>query len=464
MTTEAGDPAFRIDNASTLLLLIDGRLWLPYLQAHVYALFSLGASPYWYHLLPVLYLIGAAVLLIAIGLRVVGEGGGAKVFVLLVVLAWLLNPLVLYLRGLLFQEIFCSFLVYLALLLGALELRRRRSIVIVAALALLTRETAWFLLGAFTLVRIREARSEPVKRALFFLWGILGIWFSLVPLYLIYSQGRLPRIPAEWPLMLDLRPSFQSTVWDRIGWLGEALELSNLVPALFLLCIVAFLVHLYSSRGERGCSPQHWLLQRTPSIAAVALGAQLSLMLMVEPSTGLPVNVRKAYPLLELLPLLLFFYFRQAAVLPQHLGMLCRSCLIAIVITLPSLDPASWFMPENPERRTAMRELYERTANSGPNARVLLVGPSTLFLANQFIDATLYSQRGYMSSEEFKRVAPASLLEWDLLILPVELAERPEAHFRAFAQLFAEQQRYALMERVTPERTILDHRRLETGE
>lgn len=428
-----GDPSLRVFQADRPVIKLGNRVWLPFLQLHIWL----------YHLLHLpaagVKLIGVAYLLVAfsaLGLywrRILGPGPLPLALAALAVLAFALQPLNNPHSDLMQEPVGYAFFFLLAWLfsrptpLGPLVLS-------VAAAALLTRDTYWVYLLVLTLFHLPQLRSFAI------LWLIPISWLGLaVPALYWAVYHRLPQFPHEWPRMTNpaARPP---ALLESLQSLSTALLTSHVA---FLAAGVALAAALLL-RAPRRSSPDPFTITLTRAVP-VALLLVYGLLLALDPWQATPGNRRQAAPLMELCFLVAPLLLRRAATasLPIRLGATASLLAGLIVSTLPSLSPGP--SPDRPAIHAAHANLKQLLETAGGNrpASACFSAPSNWAVFREFAIPAFHHRKTF--------VPPGNPIptHCQVLILEQILGVSPPPPFRPAGEPFTIESRWLVY--VTPD-------------
>ena len=144
-----GDPSFRGDasvrmlNAGRLIARMGNRVWLPYLQMQIWALARFHVPYSFFNLIPCAYLFIAAVGLGLMGLRILGRNRRGLLISLAAMFCFAQQRVIAQSSTSLYQEITATALFYVLLCGGALELARRRWMLVLGAVMAVEKNMPW---------------------------------------------------------------------------------------------------------------------------------------------------------------------------------------------------------------------------------------------------------------------------------------------------------------------------------
>ena len=198
------DAGYRAFFAERPVVKLGNRVWLPFVQLHIFLYYTLGLPVAGLKLITVAYSTAAVAFLALYWRRVLGGNSMATVAAVVAGALFAAQSLVSRVTNLM-QEPPGA-----ALLFAFVWLASRPGPISWVALpigcaAMLTRDAYWIYLFAITLVDLR-AWPWAFRRLVFYagLWATPIAWMGVcVPALYLVAYGRLPEIPIEWPLMYN---------------------------------------------------------------------------------------------------------------------------------------------------------------------------------------------------------------------------------------------------------------------
>jgi hypothetical protein len=197
------DSGYRVFFAQRPVVKIGNRIWLPFLQLHIWLYHSLGLPAAGVKLISTFYSWAAMVCLGMYWRRVLGKGRASDVLAILATVCFAAQRLNLG-TGPLMQEPIGVALFFGFLLLVSSSVAFPW-IAILCAAAMMTRDTYWIYLFAATLVGLRGLLADR-RRLLAYasIWAVPILWLAVwAPAIYLAAYGRLPSFPIEWPLMYN---------------------------------------------------------------------------------------------------------------------------------------------------------------------------------------------------------------------------------------------------------------------
>lgn len=151
-----GDSGYRMMYASDLIVCMQNRCWLPFLQAHILLFYKLKLPYCVFKFIPCFYFFLALLFLGKLAYEIGGKNRSAFYFSLLLMFCFAYQQNITFLSVNLYQEMLEIALFYILLYSGALDLRKSKLLLAVAGIALLTRDTFLVYLFAITLLNYKK--------------------------------------------------------------------------------------------------------------------------------------------------------------------------------------------------------------------------------------------------------------------------------------------------------------------
>jgi hypothetical protein len=395
-----GDAGIRMNNAAYPVFRLGNRVWLPYLQLHIWVFYLLRLPYRFYNLIPCFYFFVAVVSLGLLGLRLLGRTWSGILFTLSVMFCFAEHRLLSHLATTLYQETLGAAFFYLLLYLGALHLRKARVLVLLGALALLTRDTFQFYLLSLTLLNWKTIVSDRVyRRSFLFLWAIPVMWLVSIPISYLVHDGRLPRSLVEWPLMINKEEASVSHLSISLASLWTTMVKSRamiLLTSLLLAWVVIRWKAMPAGPALRNQAGE--FTRRFGPFSLLSLAMIYSAFALFNPTRFTFGNTRMAFPLLEHL----FIWALLALAATFSCRGISRHAARVLVMAglLASLSPlaSTWVPRNNPESKMVYPDLERLLRESSPNATpVVCFGPESIFdTISRFVAPTLYANRRYL--------------------------------------------------------------------
>ena len=151
-----GDPGQRMYLAHLPIASIGNRIWLPFLQIHIWAFYLLHLPYYTFKIIPCFYFFIAVLFLGLLIYRETRKTSADLMFTLLLMFCFAYQWAIQFVSTRLYQEALALAALYLLLWGGAIELKDNKWLLPVGAAALLTRECFWIYLFALCLLNGRK--------------------------------------------------------------------------------------------------------------------------------------------------------------------------------------------------------------------------------------------------------------------------------------------------------------------
>ncbi len=379
-----GDPSYRVFFADRPIVKLGNRIWLPFLQLHIWLYHLLHLPVAGLKLISVAYLLLA---LSALGLywrRLLGPGPLSLSLAVLAVVSFAAQPLNAPLSDLM-QEPAGYGLLFLLAWLFARQPTLTPLTLTLAAAALLARDTYWIYLFALTLLHLRQLRSYAL------LWAVPILWLAaVVPAIYWAAYHRLPHFPIEWPLMTNVSSRTPSLL-DTLTSLTTAL-LSSRVAYLAAGVTLAALI----LRRQPSAHPLASTLTRAIPLALLLV---YGVLLAVDPWQETPGNIRMAAPLLELSFLLAPLLLHSATSAPRVVRQAATAAIMAGLIL--SAWPSS--APPLPQGRETIHAAHANlkaildAAGQGRPASACLMAPDRWPVFRELSAPAFYHRKTYLA-------------------------------------------------------------------
>jgi len=395
-----GDAGIRMDTAFRPIFLLGNRMWLPYLQLHIWIFYLLKMPYRFYNLIPCFYFFVAVLSLGLLSLRQLGRTWPGILFTLALILGFAQQQLASRMSTTLYQEILGAAFLYLLLDLGALQLRKSRILLALGILALLTRDTFQFYLLSLTLLNWKTiVRDGDYRRSFLLLWAVPAGWLLSIPFLHLWHDGRFPRSLVEWPLMINKDDPPVSLLSLSLSSLWTGLMFSRAAILALLVVLSGLAIRWGSKRAaplpENGAGE---FSRRFTPFSLLSLGMIYCAIILFNPTRATFGNSRMAFPLLE--HLFVWALLALAASYSCRTAQRCTARILVIVGLVLSLNPtARAWIPRHNEVTTKVYPDLERLLHEvSPNATpVVCFGPDTIYdLYARFVAPTLYAQRRYL--------------------------------------------------------------------
>ena len=406
-----GDSGVRLENAEKFIVAMGNRVWLPFLQAHIWFLYNLKTPYYFFNLIPCLYFFLALLFIGKYMYRINGRKAPEVLFLLLMMFSLAYQRAVSYVSVNLYQEIPAMALFFILLYLGAPELKKSGLLLAVAAIALVTRDDFWVYLFVISLLNYKKIISDKGYRSAFiFLWSIVILWFCAVPFGYIYKLGRWPQFPFEWPLMLTSHNPFMVNLAD-IGLSIMKNRVHYLILALILLWIIRY-IYFKSSRIK----PVSDGMSAFGMFSAVSLTI-IYLHFILFGAWYPSKNLRTVMPLLSHLCVWVMLFYKDSSYYPRVLKISARLVLAGGVLLIAQLNTVNITAKTYSDAESAYLNIKDAESRY-PKDRplVCIAGPDTWVSRSLFIAPTLYMNRQFTTDNKkwFNKYC-------DIIITPTEI-------------------------------------------
>jgi len=415
----SGDPSYRVFFADRPIVKLGNRIWLPFLQLHIWLYHLLQLPVAGLKLISVAYLLLA---LSALGLywrRLLGPGPLSLTLATLAVVSFAAQPLNAPLSDLMQEPAGYGLLFLLAWLFARQPILSPLTLAIAAA-ALLARDTYWIYLFALSLLHLRQLRSYAI------LWAVPTVWLTaVVPAIYWVAYHRPPHFPAEWPLMTNLS-SRNPSLLDTVTSLSTALLSSRVAFLAAGVALAALLLRRHLRHPF--ANPSAPTLTRAIPLALLLV---YGILLAVDPWQETPGNIRMAAPLLELSFLLAPLLLQAAASAPRFVRQSATAAIVAGLIF--SAWPSS--APPLPQGRktihashASLKAILDAAGQANP-ASACLMAPDRWQVFRELGAPTFYHRKTYLPpAEPFPT-------HCQVIVLDQSLEVDPPAHFRQIDSL-----------------------------
>ena len=440
-----GDEGARILGASFPVVKMGNRVWLPFLQTNIWILYLLRVPYLAYRIIPVAYFFLSLFFLALLSWKMLGRSRSTLWFLALLLAAFAGQEVVSSAGHRLMQEITGMALLYLLLVCGALELRGKRGIVLVAMAAMLARDSFWIYLFVFSILNWRSMVADrKLRKAVLIVWAAPVCWLLSLPLLIRVIFHRFPAFPLEWPLMIN-KDSGQ--VISRFSEGGGSLW-TAFVNGKTAFPIAAFIVAVVLL----------WLAPKAPSVAdrlstfsarfvpfsLLSLAIIYAAILAFNPWEVTPGADRMMAPLVAQIFVWAVLLFGWLRALPGVKRILAQSVLCACLLLSVSTDPGRWRIPHEEKTAAAYSDILATLEDTD-----LYPGGKTCFIYDDLWDElerlaapTIYNRHVFIGRSEFPYPA-----DCDYLYLRAPVTEKLGADYRRAGLYEIEGMRYALYAR-----------------
>ena len=306
-----GDSGIRLANANSLVVLYGKRVWLPYLQIHIYLLNMLGAPVWCFKLIPMFYEVAFYVFFNLIANRVLKPNLLSNSFVTLVLLSIVWARPMEFVHFNLYQELPALALYHLLILLIVIGRSDSLAFFLILGLGVLVRELFWiyFFVGTALGLCARSlfasslcARSRVSLRSISY-WCIplivlvTWLWYS--------NQGLLPSSETRGVVLTE---EVLSARFERL----VGLFYLNSIDISFLMLLMGLLIAFSSFRLSVGKVENCRYLLCYTLFSLVSLIIVYGHIIIVDPWEETALNRRMAIPFIMHLPVWLLLLFSQS--------------------------------------------------------------------------------------------------------------------------------------------------------
>ena len=362
-----GDSGYRMMKADRLVLILGDDTWLPFLQAHIGTFFKLNIPYYFYKIIPCLYYFVSMLFLAKLADRIAGNDIFARIFSVALLIAYSYQKPVMFLSVNMYQEILAASLLFAMIYFDALDLKKSKGILLLATIAILTRETFWVYLAVLSLVNLKKILSDRTYVAAFaWLWGVVIAWLSMIFCYYWIKLGRVPAIPYEWPFMINKEPFTISSLVINAGSLMEAIVMSKTHYLIICMGSAWLVMKVYVTLSGRKESSEPDIIQKIKMFSLLSLGIMYTTVLLVNPWEHTYGNPRMAAPLFFHLFLWILIQYRMVRGLPKGVKIFTRSLLVIGLLLSMNWNVSQWV----PKDRLPVIAAYERISSTCSKVKV----------------------------------------------------------------------------------------------
>lgn len=356
-----GDSGFRMYNAGKIIFKAGNRVWLPFLQLHIWIFYKLKL-PYWaFKLIPCLYFLLAVIFLGLLTYRILGNSRCGLIFSLFLMFCFAYQRSVIFLSVNLYQEILEIAFLYILFYTGVLELRKTIFLFLIASCALLTRDTFQLYLFILTLLNYKKILSD--KKYIFsfiWLWIIPFLWSMSVPVMSLIQRKGWPKWPLEWPIMEN---------GPKAGFFDFLFNLKCMVTSMknnrvHFLIIGIFIVWvtqaLYIKIKKNKISQFDDAFKGKFKVFSLwSLVIYYSLAFLFNPWHDSDGNIRIFFVLLSHLFIWVILFYKQTFVYPKSLKIFVRVTLIlSLLLTMPE-RLCDWVVKDYSELKTIYAKMEQ---------------------------------------------------------------------------------------------------------
>lgn len=401
-----GDSGIRMANAGRIIITVGGRTWLPLLQSHIHAFYKLGL-PYWaFKFIPAFYFLLAVAFLGLLIHRILDEKPAGLLFALFAMTCFSYNHGVAWFSVNLYQEIIEACFFYLLLLLGMLDLRKRLSLLVIGGLALLTRDTFCVYLLVLSIINFRKIASDKRYLASFaFLWSVLALWSLATPIRSLLVNGRWPKFPYEWPIMVSRL--YEVNHLRVLKSILISMQRSRVEYMILGLVAALSIIVLYHAVKKTRAFAWDGFDRQFAVLSLSSLAVIYGLFLYFDPMQGQAShgNPRLCLPLVWNLFIWAGIIFKKARACPWPLRIGSRGAVVIGLMASCLLysGVAEHLFAANSSETTAFFGTIERfgreRAGRGENTAACMIMPDDDKYNDLFLGPTLYMERRQLTED-----------------------------------------------------------------
>ncbi len=424
-----GDAAHRLNCARAPIAPLDNRIWLPFLQTNICAVYYAKLPIPAFKLIPCVYLFLAVLFLGLIAYRFTGPGYGGLLFALLAMFCFAYQRTFTHVSVDLYQEITEAALFFLLVWAGAMEFRKSKFLLLAGCAALLARDSFWIYLFSLTILNWRRIFGERrLRRSFALLWSVLVAWFlTIFAGYVIFAH-RLPEIPTEWPLMINksdnqavtnlaisARHLWGSLLWSQAIFVGAGCAVAGLIGFL--------------SRGSRAqdASQRESFSAVFLPFSLLSVGIIYLLIFLFDPWQVTGGSPRMMTPLVETGFIGVILLYQASARYRPAWKVLARMALVTGLVLGIDTRVKAWVPADHTKEReyhAEIRRLVDQSRTMGV-PEVCFVRETYWVALRRFVAPTLRAHKLILHSPgEFGNH------RCDVIIVPAKTDFRPGARYR----------------------------------
>jgi hypothetical protein len=393
-----GDPGQRMLEARLPVAAMGNRIWLPWLQIHIWLFHVLNLPYYLFKIIPCAYFFIALVFLGLLAGKESGKTSAAWMFTLLLLVCFAYQFEIQFLSTRLYQEPLAVAGFYFLLWAAALERKYQAWLLPIGAIALLTRECFWIYLFALSLLDWKNILAQKkVRLAFATLWSVPVFWL-LVTFWLHRRlSGKLPSSAAQWPLGINKQSDM--AVSHLAGSANSFLQSLISSRAIFLLAalIIVWVIGRLCPR-ETARRPHPSLFdQRFRPFSLLSLGILYALIVLFNPWEATFANQRMVIPLLAHAFIWAPLLFKDTSSYPRWAKILSRIILVAGLILSLNLDLRTWIYRSDAVDEHSVAQIAGLVAAPGRNrpANVCVVNENYWDALGRLAGPLLYARFVY---------------------------------------------------------------------
>ncbi len=426
-----GDSGYRVFFANRPVVKFSNRIWLPFLQVHIWLYHLLGLPVAGVKLISAFYSWAAMICLGFYWRGILGKSPSSTIFAIVAVVCFAAQQLNVDTQPLM-QEPIGAALFFAFLFFVSRAATFSWLALLCAAAALMTRDAYWIYLFAATLVGLRSLLADRRRLlACASLWAVPILWLVVcVPLIYLIVYGRLPSMPIEWPLMYvpgePSSHSISSAESMRLGLVG-----GRVLPVAAGVGVACAALALWAKKSFLRLFDDSEFSKTMIRAIPVALAIVYGLVLLLDPWHVTPGNVRVGWPLLELSFALAPLTIHASRSAPQAVRLLVAAAILIGLAT--GVQPQA--IHGRPETNALVQAEHARltqalsSAYPGADPRVCIVAELSWTVFRE-LDAPLFHQRKTFVS--WKNETPS---DCDVVIVEDGKGIQPPTSYRHLASI-----------------------------
>ncbi len=392
-----GDSGLRMFHANKIIFNAGNRRWLPFLQLHIWFFYQLKA-PYWaFKLIPCSYFFLAVFFLGLLAYKQLGKNLSSLMFSLCLMFCFAYQTIIIFTGVNLYQEILELAFLYILLYIGVLDLRKNLLLLIIASIALLTRDTFQFYLLILTMLNYKKIISDRKYVFTFiWLWLIPFFWSIWLPIMSLVQGKGWPRWPLEWPLMENANGLGFFDFWFNSKSIVMAMR-SNKIHFFLIGLIIAWAVQfLYFKIKKNKITRVDAFEAKFKIFSLSSLVIFYFLVWVINPWHDLYGNIRIGVVLFSHLFVWFILFYKKTFDYPKALKIFVRIVLIFTLFFTMQRNVASWFVKDYSvlKKIYARMEKLEKEVYSNDKPRICVAG--NMAAVTGVIPFILYKDRKFV--------------------------------------------------------------------
>lgn len=305
---------------------MDNRVWLPFLQFHIFLFYKLGLPYYTFKLIPCFYFFLALLFLAKLTYKILGQYYPRILFPLLILFVFSHQRILFNLSVSLYQEMLEIFFFYLLLYMGALELKKSGLLLLMASMAVFIRETFWVYLLVLTICnRTKIFTDKTYKLSFIWLWSLVAGWLFTIPFLSIIKFHRLPK----WPIMINNQLGHAASIFTSLSSLHNSFY-ANRIQFLILGLIIIYIL----KAGKITKVQNDEFGSRFKIFSLLSLGIIYGYIILFDPWEYTPGNSRMGVVLLSHIFIWASLFFKESFCYPKFLRLIYRCVLFLSLLTI----------------------------------------------------------------------------------------------------------------------------------